>query len=55
MQEHEQRKEHDILLSRADGEGIGEQDRYQLGSVLIFMGLGFSCLLLFFRFFYICD
>lgn len=44
MQEHEQGKGHSILSSRADREGIGKQDRYQLGSVLMFMGLVFSCL-----------
>lgn len=47
MQEHEQRKEHGILSSRADREGTGQLDRYQLGSVLMFVGLVFGCLLLF--------
>lgn len=38
MQEYEKRKEHgqSILSSRADREGIGERDKYQLGSVLLF-------------------
>lgn len=50
MQEHEQRKEHghSILSLRADREGIGGWDRHQLGSVLMFTGLVFSCLLLVF-------
>lgn len=50
MQECEQRKEHgrSILSLRADREGTGGWDRHQLGSVLMFTGLVFSCLLLVF-------
>lgn len=44
MEEHERSKGHGILSSKADKEGIGQQDRYQLGSVLMFMGLVFTCL-----------